>query len=366
MNFNQSQDLDSEARNLKRQNWKRQILRVLLYLGDVILWTLVLAGFIWSAGAIWFLEFLPAWLSKPLAVIFLAFGIWLFRRGNRSNKNGFNWKRWARPIMASMVPITYFVTLFVQPSNERVWAEDQRLLPEIVIDGQQVTIKNFRDFRYRSADDPIPQYQDFTFSLDQVESAWFLIQRFTRFEGMAHTFVSFGIDTPQGKKYFSISVEIRREDQELYSPIRGIYRNYELMYVVGSEQDLIGVRTNVRENDRVFLYRANATPQQSRDLFLQFAKRIESLRIDPEFYGTFLNNCTNNIVAHTWQLTAEPINPLSPRIILPGYSASVAYELGLIGSPDQSFDDLQSASRIDQLAREAGISDAFSEAIRSR
>lgn len=344
---------------LYRDQMQQRLLKVLKVTGNCVLWAFVLAGVIWGFGAIWFLEYLPGWLAMSLAIVYMAVAIQQLR-GHMAGRN-----EWARPVLAASIPLIYGATLLVQPTNERVWANDLQLLPEVIVGDGKVVIRNFRDFRYHTPEEPIRKYDQLAFDLEQLESVWFIVQRFTRYNGMAHTFVSFGLDTPEGKKYFSISVEVRRERGELYSPIAGIYRNYELMYVVGSEQDLIGVRTNVRENDRVYLFRGNATPQQTQQLFLQFADRLETLRQQPEFYSTFLNNCTNNIVVHTWSLTDERISTYSPRIILPGYSAQVAWEHGLIGQPGQSFEEMQEQSRVDELARKAGISASFSSDIRT-
>ncbi len=339
----------------------KSFLRAFAFLvGDSLLWVCVLAGYLWAFGALWFLDYLPVWLRSLLALLFLAAGLFLFV--------GYYWQVgvWNRPIMATGTLIVYLATWMVQPSNDRQWCLDQQLLPKVTIDGDLVTIQNFRDFRYRSLNQPIPKYKTLHFSLQDLNSVSFVVQRFTKFDGLAHTFVSFGLETSTGPEYFSISVEIRREHNEKYSPIRGIFRTYELMYVVGSEQDLVGVRTNVRDNDRVYLYRANASPEQVQQLFVEFAGRIDKLHQQPEFYNTLLNNCTTNIVAHTWGLTAQPINLLSPRIILPGYSAEVAYEHGIFGDSSVTYQQLKQQSRIDEKARAAGITDSFSSDIRRK
>ena len=57
--------------------------------------------------------------------------------------------------------------------------------------------------------------------------------------GPAHAFVSFGFDDGG---YVAISVEARREAGETYSPARGLMKQFEIMYVVGDERDLIGLR----------------------------------------------------------------------------------------------------------------------------
>ena len=51
----------------------------------------------------------------------------------------------------------------------------------------------------------------------------------------------------------AVSVEIRKEKGESFSPWRGLLREYELMYVVGDERDVIRLRTNYRRDPRLSL-----------------------------------------------------------------------------------------------------------------
>ena len=258
----------------------------------------------------------------------------------------------------------YLLSLIQQPRVDRQWDEDHAKSPKIDLASNQVTIENFRNNLYRSESDYDARFGTRTFELNRLSKVWFLVQRFTTLEGLAHTFVTFQYDTDEGPEYFSISVEIRREEGEVYSPIQGIYRRYELIYVIGDERDLIGVRTVMRPNDRVFMYETNATPEQVQSLFVEIAERANQLAERPEFYNTFVNNCTNNIVRHTYKLTPKPINWLDPRIVLPGYSDRFAFEKGLVGKQNQSFDELPETSRIDEKARAEGITGDFSAAIR--
>ena len=115
-------------------------------------------------------------------------------------------------------------------------------------------------------------------------------------------------------------------------------------------------RNSVRQN------REEAIQQ----LFRNMASRINKLRTHPEFYHSLLNNCTNNIVFHTYDLTEHPINWLDPRIAAPGYADRLAYSEGLIGNPGQSFTELKTECRIDEIARRVGITTRFSEDIRER
>jgi len=63
---------------------------------------------------------------------------------------------------------------------------------------------------------------------------------FTNFWGpklICHTFVSFDFG-PDG--YVCISIETRPVKGQGYSPIAGLYRDYELYYVSGDERDIVG------------------------------------------------------------------------------------------------------------------------------
>lgn len=317
----------------------------------------VCTGLIWAVGAIYYMAILPSILSAPLSVAYLAVILYLFFQVPRKR----NWLSIAAASIASI----YLISLLYQPSTDRSWDPDHQEMAFIDFQDGQVTVNNFRSNQYRTDSDYDVHFGEFQFPIDQLTDVWFLVQRFTPMEGMAHTFITFGLTTPQGPKYISVSVEIRREAGETYSPIRGLYRQYELIYVLGDEKDLIGVRTVMRPNDRVFMYRVNASAAQVQQLFREIAVRTNQLKQRPEFYNTLVNNCTNNIVRHTYRLTPEPINWLDPRIVLPGYSDRFAFAQGLIGQGQKTFEELATQSRIDPQAKRFGIRPGFSSAIRA-
>lgn len=342
------------------QEMKRKLSSILLKTGDALIWLVVGIFFLWSIGAIYYLTYLPEWIGKVLASLYaISIPVLLWRSGNR---------RLARGLIAFSIVAIFAATLLIRPSNDRSWAADQARVAQISIADDVVTINNFRNSVYRSDSDFDVTFETKQFELDQIESVWFIVQRFDVRDGLAHVFVSFGLKEASDPEFFSISIEIRREEGESYSPLRGMYRTYELTNVVGDERDLIGVRTIHRPDDRVFMYRVNATAQESQALFLKFAQRIEKLRAAPRFYNTLVDNCANGIVRLTYELTPEPINWLDPRIVLPGYSAKFGFEKGLIGDRKngQTFDELQGKSRIDEIARRVGITESFSNDIRER
>ena len=220
--------------------------------------------------------------------------------------------------------------VFIRPSNQRDWSPDQARLAFADFNGPLVTIHDVRNFRYADADHFAPAWDTRTYDLRQLDSVWFIVEPFGSLEGLAHTFVSFGF---ADRDFVSISVEIRKEKGESYSPLKGLLRQYEVMYVVGDERDLIALRANHR-HDRVFLYRVHTTPDRMRRMFVEMLERANELRAKPEFYNTLTNTCTTNLVHHVNAIVPGRV-PWRLSVFLPGYSDRLAYELGLIDNVRQ-------------------------------
>ena len=265
--------------------------------------------------------------------------------------------RWLLGIVAGAAAIRGAVWVVQRPSNVRDWNPDQKVLPSADFNGPLVTIHNIRNFRYTDVDHFTPGWYDKTFDLRKLESAWFVVEPFGG-AGAAHTFVSFGFG---GNDFVAISVEIRKEKGEAFSPVKGLLRNYEIMYVVGDERDLIKLRTNYRK-DTVYLYPMRTTPERMRAMFVDMLERANALAQKPEFYNTLTNTCTTNLVRHVNRLRPGRI-PLNPAVFLPAYSDRLAYKLGLIDTK-LPFGEARAHFRINARAEEHANDDDFSLKIR--
>ena len=265
----------------------------------------------------------------------------------------------ASAILVAAVAVTMVFLAREHPSNDRDWTVDQAILPYAEMNGPLVTIRNIRNFRYTTADRYTPDYYDKTFDLRQLDSAWFFVEPFGKM-GAAHTFVSFGFG---GRDFLAISIEIRKEKGESFSPLSGLLRRYEVMYVIGDERDLVKLRTNYR-NDRVYLYPIRTTRERKVAMFVSMLERANALRARPEFYNTLTNTCTTNLVEHVNEIVPERI-PLRPAVLLPANSDRLAYDLGLIESA-RSFEETRTAAQINDLARRFADDPDFSRKIRAR
>lgn len=252
------------------------------------------------------------------------------------------------------------LVLLLQPSNEREWSADQARLATATFAGDRVTVHNVRNAFYRSTTDFDVRWEDRSYDLRRLESVWFVVEPFATWRGPAHTFLSFGFGDGQ---YLAVSVEIRKERGESFSPLRGLLRQYELAYIVGDERDLIGLRANHRHDD-VHLYPMRATPEAARALFVSMLQRANALAGEPEFYNTLTSTCTSNIVDHVNLIAPEPI-PFTYKTVLPAYSDDLAFDLGLIDT-DLPREQFRTAFRINDLALAHADSETFSQAIRAR
>ncbi|MEX1040063.1 MAG: DUF4105 domain-containing protein [Pirellulaceae bacterium] len=250
----------------------------------------------------------------------------------------------------------------VIPSNQRIWAPDQAKLPYAIFHagGDEITLQNVRNCRYATENDYVVQHYDKTFKLSDVQSVDYVVVPFEETPNIAHTMLSFGLTDD---RYLATSVEIRKEDHEEYSPWRGFFNQYELMYVIGDERDIINLSSNYYESD-VYLYRTVASPEQSQKMLKDVLKRANKLAHKPEFYNTLTNNCTTNIVRHANQLAPNKI-PFDMRVVLPGKSDEYAYELGLLDTT-VPFEQLKQQAKINDLAAKHRYSPDFSKLIRSR
>jgi hypothetical protein len=135
------------------------------------------------------------------------------------------------------------------------------------------------------------------------------------------------------------------------------------MYVLADERDVVRLRTEQRDSD-VYIYRTRATPEQSRKLFVDVMRRVNSLKRRPEYYDTLMNNCTTNIVAHVNYLQPGRV-PWGLGILLPGYSDRLAYQLGLLVDHG-SFEETRRRALVTKRADGQTGSVQFSQMIRGQ
>ena len=317
-------------------------------IGKMVLW-LVLSGMtVWGVLAIFF-SYLPEPTRSILSVIFALcqLAILLFLRP----------KRLAYAVFSGLFAMVLLGWFSMEPANDRDWQADVALLPYAEIDGNRVTVHNIRNCDYRSETDYTVRYYNKTFDISKLDSIdLYLVNWGIKY--ISHTMISFGF---QGNQYLCISIETRKEKGEGYSTIKGFFRQYELMYVVADERDLVRLRTNYREGEIVYLYRVEGSKEVYRSIFLDYVRYINRLKTKPEWYNALTGNCTTQIRGHTRHYTGK--TQWDWRILLNGSVDELAYENGLLNQ-SLPFEALKQRSVINDRAKAANKDPDFSKKIR--
>ncbi len=293
----------------------------------------------------------PSWWRYVIALVLVSAACAVWRLASRKAALG---------VLAVLCVCVSGWTRTVRPSLTRDWAPDLVRTARAEIHGSRVTLHDIRDFRYRSTTDWDASWYSATYDTRDLVRAWFIVEPFSGFEGAAHTMVSFEFS---GDRFLAFSVEIRREPGETYSVLGGLFRQFELTYVVGDERDLVQLRSNHRRDD-VYLYPIRASQEHTTAFFLDMVQRMNALQQHPEFYNSLTNNCTTNLVRHLEKVSATNV-PYDHRTLLPAYSDELAFELGLI---DTQVDLAKTRERhhINKLAIAAQGHDDFPLHIRGR
>ena len=249
--------------------------------------------------------------------------------------------------------------LRIAPTNDRQWAQDVETLAYATIEGDLVTMHNVRNFDYKSEFKFKPAYYTKTYDLNELENID-LFSTYWMGPAIAHTMLSFNFG--EGG-HLVVSIEARKEKGEGYSTIKGFFRQFELIYIVADERDLVRLRTNYRKNpiEDVYLYPVHSSKESAKQVFLEYIKEINTLNKEPAFYNTFFENCTTIIWVHT--LVNQAHIKFSWQILVSGYLPEYLYENGRLGR-HLSFAEMQQRAHINNTAKEADQASDFSKRIR--
>jgi len=303
----------------------------------------------WATLAIYYSNLPWAEFRLALAIAFSAFAIWALWFSRQRRLSAFF-------IVLFLGVVTWW--MFIFPSHNRPWRPEVAVMPRAFIDGDRVRITGVRDFDYhRSRDDFTVRYEERTVQLSHLTGLDFFVSYWA--EGfVGHTFVSFIFDNAPP---LSISIETRPEMGEGFDPLASLFKQFELIYIVGDERDLVRVRTNYRR-ETVYLYRLNSSPDNVRRLFMIYLARINELADQPEFYHLLSNSCTINIVRYA--NAAGRTGRFDIRHLLNGLIDSYLYHSGRVDTT-LPFEELRRRSQINEAAQAADGAPDFSDRIRA-
>jgi hypothetical protein len=302
----------------------------------------------WAFGAVWFDGPFGNGNKFVAALVVIAFVIVLvFVRPL--------WRKLGGLVVLFGSVVLWWLT--ITPASDRDWQPDVAQKARADIQGDEVTVHNVRNFEYRSETDYTPRWETRTVQLSKLTGADLAINYWGS-PWIAHPIVSFQFADALPVCF---SIETRKKVGQTYSAIGGLYRQFELIYIVADERDVIRVRTNYRTGEDIYLYHTTISPPQARERFLEYIHSLNALRDKPRWYNAVTTNCTTSI--RTQHPPGERM-PWDWRILLNGKGDELMYQRHLIVTGGLPFAELKRRAHINERALAASGGPDFSNQIR--
>jgi hypothetical protein len=319
--------------------------KILRPAGIALLALVILIAFAWAFGALHF-DGPATWFAVVNAVAIAA--VFVFAKQWRVKLG----------VFAAWFAVVLGWWLTLKPTHDADWQPDVAQLARAEIDGDVVTFHNVRNCDYRTETDYTPRWETRTVRLSQLTGIDMAIDYWGS-PYMAHPIVSFQFaDAPP----LCFSIETRKKKGQSYSAIGGLYRQFELVYIVADERDVIRVRTNYRKGEDIYLYRLAIKPEKALERFMEYIGALNRLHEEPRWYNAITTNCTTTIRS---QHNAAERLPWDWRMLVNGKGDEMLYERNAIRSAGLPFAELKQRVHINPAARAANDSPDFSKLIRA-
>lgn len=194
------------------------------------------------------------------------------------------------------------------------------------------------DWSYAPEGPTSETYGEAAYNLDELRAVWFMLEPQPGSQLAAHTLLLFEFE---GDRLLGLTIEARREADEDYSALRGIFNAFELAYIWGTARDFLTRRVVMLDHE-VFVYPVNITDEQNRTLITNLLARTEALETRPRYYNTITSNCTNELAK------AAGFN-WAPAYIFTGRSDEYLFRRGII--PGGTFDEAHARSDMTDFVR---------------
>jgi hypothetical protein len=327
------------------------VARWLTRLGLALVWLVLAVLSLWAMAAL-YIDVRWSVLRVPLTILYVVMLVVILAR-------------YKLHIRAALLCFGCFCVvlawwLSLKPTNIGNWQGDVDRPAWVEMDGNRMVIHNLRNCDYRTETDYSNCWSDRTVNLSDLRGAdLFFTTWGVRWIG--HPIVSFQFGDNQ---HVAFSIEARYKGDQAYSAILGFFRQYELIFVVADERDVIRLRTNYRKDEEVFLYRTSLDSESARAIFLTYVRYLNQLKDHPEWYNALTRNCTTTLDKPISKEVANP-QPWNYQFLVNGTLDELLYDRGRLVTDGLSFEDLKSRAHINADARAADNSPEFSALIRA-
>ena len=212
--------------------------------------------------------------------------------------------------------------------SDRDWHPYLAQTAHVSRQAESVSISPVSDWSYSREGETGQRYIEVSFRPQDLREIWFVLEPQPGSSLAAHTFLLFEFEDD---RLLSLTIEARREREERYSALRGIFNAFELSYVWGTARDFLTRRAVMLDHD-IYVYPVSISDAQKQVLLMRLLERTDRLEREPRYYNTLFSNCTNELAKAAGLHWA-------PAYILTGASDEYLYQRGII--PGDSFAEAQ-------------------------
>ena len=273
-----------------------------------------------------------------------------------------SWKfhriRWGITFSLVLI-ILYFISLTPQNSfKNTLWQTSWKKRPFVEwLSENTALIHNVRDFNYRSTVDFDERYISVKIETDKVKSVDFAVSHWDGLQKIGHTMLSFGFENGN---FLALSMETRLPQHTVQGFIPGLYKQYEILPILATEQDLFKLRTNYRKEE-LFLYRTNISSHLASKILHSILTQLKKGNENNKFYNSLSHNCTTSLAPLFYFL--NPKSDGDCRLLLNGDSDQLLYDMKLLKHQrGESFENLKKRRHVNQYIEK---SQNYSQAIRT-
>lgn len=262
-----------------------------------------------------------------------------------------------------LIIITIFVIVeFTKKAPSTGDWQIQLSTPSIAeFNGDLVTIKNVRNFRYNPEEKDVhPGYYDKEYDLSKIKQVWYTAEPFNENTFAGHTFLSFEFESGD---FLAITMEARKTKDQTYSIWKGLLRTYPLIYIAADERDVTLVRANLRK-DKVYVYPVKLSdPKNARILLTNILNEMNNLLVNPRWYNTVFSNCTSEIAKQVNKISPGRISIFSWQLLLTASADELALKHGLLDT-DLPIEDARNKFYVTEKSEKFGDVPEYSKLIR--
>lgn len=172
-----------------------------------------------------------------------------------------------------------------------------KIKPSVIfLENDIFEVKNIRNIKYTNSEfeNYKLEYLNETFDLKNLENVWFFEDNYAAFQ--SHIMLNFEF---KNKQFLTVSVEVRKQSLKNFKIWQVLTSTQFVFYILGKPEDLICLRTDIRERKRnLYYYKLDLAKKQKEGLFISVLNSVKDTEHKNIIYKLFRTDCVNTLLSN--------------------------------------------------------------------